>query len=64
LFLPRACRDEVIGDLVEEFDVVLVDHGVKKARFWFWSQVLRSLWPFVRRFLYWTFALQWLVRRG
>lgn len=47
LFLaPRKYREHLIGDLEEEYrTVVLPRFGIKKARFWYWWQVIQSLLP-------------------
>lgn len=47
LFLaPRKYREHLIGDLEEEYrTVVLPRFGMKKARFWYWWQVIQSLLP-------------------
>lgn len=39
-------REIVLGDLAEEFRSVRVPRsGIHAARRWYWSQVLRSVWP-------------------
>jgi hypothetical protein len=46
LLIPRRHREHLIGDLEEEFSsVVLPEYGLRKARLWYWSQVLTSIWP-------------------
>ena len=46
LFLPKACREHVPGDLEEEFwTVVAPKFGPGYARAWYWLQVARSVWP-------------------
>jgi Bacterial RNA polymerase, alpha chain C terminal domain len=54
LFLKRKDRENVIGDLVEEYStIILPKFGVLKASLWFWKQVASSimplLWPRMKR---------------
>jgi len=53
LVLDSVERECVPGDLAEEFnEIVLPRFGLRRARLWYWSQVLRSLISFAsRRFL-------------
>lgn len=48
-FMSKAQRDDVLGDLEEEF---LTDKlpvlGPRAARLWYWSQIVKSIWPLVR----------------
>ena len=64
VLLPKSQREALPGDLAEEF------HRIKtalasKARFWYWSQAIRSIGPlvfqFVRRVVGWA-ALWHAVR--
>jgi len=50
-FLGKERRDEQIGDLVEEYQEVLEEYGEGHARFWFWMQTLRSLFPHAGRWI-------------
>ena len=46
LLIPRRHREHLIGDLDEEFsEIVLPQYGIRKARLWYWCQVLASIWP-------------------
>lgn len=46
LLLPRRYRETLIGDLEEEFTlIVLPQYGVRRARYWYWWQVLVSIAP-------------------
>lgn len=46
LLIPIRHRENLVGDLEEEFTtVVLPTYGLKKARAWYWWQVLASLGP-------------------
>lgn len=46
LLIPIRHREHLIGDLEEEYiAVVLPKYGLKKARAWYWWQVLLSLVP-------------------
>lgn len=50
LLLPKEERETVPGDLLEEYQtVILPKFGVTLARIWFLKQVLSSTWPFLRR---------------
>jgi hypothetical protein len=55
LALPAPEREAVAGDLHEEFLTVVVPRrGARRARGWYWGQVLRSLGPLL--------ALRWQRR--
>ena len=43
--VPKAYRDEFVGDLLEEYESILREKGRAEARRWFWGQVLRSIPP-------------------
>jgi hypothetical protein len=48
LLLPKKYRENLVGDIDEEFStVVLPRHGPRKARLWYWCQVIASIMPFV-----------------
>jgi putative ABC transport system permease protein len=47
--LPQAERDEVLGDLADEFARRARDHGAVTARLWLWRQLLGSLPALLRR---------------
>jgi hypothetical protein len=49
LFLRGDDRDAVIGDLVERYAGKYERFGERRAKVWFYSQVLRSLWPLLKR---------------
>ncbi|HET8865405.1 MAG TPA: ABC transporter permease [Gracilimonas sp.] len=44
----------LIGDLEEEFNQNINSEGLAKARFYFWSQLIRSLPWFILQFLTWN----------
>jgi hypothetical protein len=44
LILPKADRDVIPDDLVEEFTTsILGEYGVRRARFWFWKQTVSTI---------------------
>ena len=45
-------RKTVLGDLQEEFEELSHTQGAERARRWYWSQAIRSLWPNVLRRLH------------
>jgi hypothetical protein len=47
LFLPKKDREALLGDLHEEAEEVLELFGRRRARIWYWTQVLSSIWPYV-----------------
>ena len=60
--LGSETRDEVIGDLIEEFlTIVLPKYGEKNARWWFWMQAIRSVAPLLcmtaSRLLRWAVSI-------
>jgi hypothetical protein len=52
LFLSDAEQTYVLGDLNEEFLELGQVFGDRRARVWFYGQVLRSLGPLIHRLLY------------
>jgi hypothetical protein len=51
LFISRNIRDNLLGDLQEEFLEVYGKFEERKARIWYYNQVLKSLYPLIRRFI-------------
>jgi len=48
LLIPRKVRENLVGDLEEEFlTSVLPNYGLTLARKWYWQQVITSLCPIV-----------------
>jgi hypothetical protein len=44
LLLAKADRDAIPGDLEEEFtNSILPKYGARRARFWFWTQTVRTI---------------------
>ena len=41
--VPKTDRDEFVGDLVEEYEIILKERGRTEAMRWFRGQVLRSI---------------------
>jgi hypothetical protein len=62
LILGKEVRAAVIGDLVEEYRLMLHRFGRRRADFWFYKQVFFSIWPFVRRVAGRVVTLLWLSR--
>jgi hypothetical protein len=52
IFLTRTERINLIGDLIEDYDEARVKFGIKSAVKYFYVQVVRSLWPLLRRILF------------
>ncbi len=44
--VPAAVRDALIGDLLEAFDERAREHGVRRARRWFWRESLAAVITF------------------
>jgi hypothetical protein len=50
LLLPRSHRESMLGDLEEEFHTTIAaKFGLRRARFWYWWQVVRSIVPLLSR---------------
>jgi hypothetical protein len=62
LFLRRAERDIVIGDLLECYGQLAQRFDKRHADIWFYKQVIGSLYPLVRRAVLRLGALVWLGR--
>jgi hypothetical protein len=46
LLLPTRCREELVGDLIEEAETVILPRdGAAAARRWFWRQAVASASP-------------------
>jgi hypothetical protein len=45
LFMRGECGDALLGDLEERFAQIRIEHGLSRARFWYWFQVVVSLRP-------------------
>jgi hypothetical protein len=44
LCLPKVDREVIPGDLAEEFTTsILPKYGASRARFWFWTQAVRTI---------------------
>ena len=55
LFLTPENCDAIVGDLEERYRLIHKKFGSRRANFWFWTQVLRSLgpiaWAWTKKFL-------------
>jgi hypothetical protein len=58
--LTKAERVYLIGDLTEEYEQVLHKFGKRAATWWYYKQVLESIWPLLSRTLR-KFALMALI---
>jgi putative ABC transport system permease protein len=45
------------GDVEEDYNDICSQHGYLRAKCWAWHQVLISLPPFFKSYLYWSFAM-------
>jgi hypothetical protein len=65
MLLSKEDRENMIGDLAEEFASITARHGMRFARVWYWRQVAGSAWPLLRKALRWgLLASAWdIVRR-
>lgn len=53
LLLTKEARENLIGDLAEEFIDIQVKHGMTFARVWYWKQVAGSAWPLMKKAVRW-----------
>lgn len=53
LIIPKKTIEYLLGDLAEEYVEIEAKHGVRFAKFWYWKQVIASVWPFLRKVLGW-----------
>lgn len=49
IFLKRDELDAVVGDLLEKYKKIWERFGPRRAKFWFYSEIARSLWPLLKR---------------
>jgi hypothetical protein len=49
LILCKRDRDNLMGDLEEDFRKVQAKQGIRFARLWYWKQALGSAWPLIRK---------------
>jgi hypothetical protein len=54
LFLSKKDREHLIGDLAEEYLEVRAKFGQRAANFWYYKQVISSIWPLSRKAVRWT----------
>jgi putative ABC transport system permease protein len=59
--LGRISRHEdrlsILSDFSEMFDELVVEEGYFRARRWYWTQVVRSIPPFIFNRFYWSVAM-------
>lgn len=48
LLIPRNNREAILGDLEEDFHEVKREFGLRKAKFHYRVEVLRSIWPMIK----------------
>jgi hypothetical protein len=61
LVLPKYDREILLGDLTEEYPSVVAKFGQREAQFYFYKQVVWSIWPLARKaFIKWG-LFGWLV---
>ena len=60
--LSKKARESLPGDLAEEFAEIVLKHGLRKAHFWYWCQVVRSIGPLVRLGLV-SSLIAWMLRQ-
>lgn len=46
-FLPKKDREQLLGDLEEEYRGIYKKFGRRKATFWYYCQVVMSFWPYI-----------------
>jgi hypothetical protein len=51
LLLSKDEHEGVIGDLIERYGQKCERFGSRRAKLWFYCEVLRSVWPLIRRAL-------------
>ena len=47
IFLSKKAREACLGDLEETFYEIVEEFGPRRAKFWYWSQIIRSLSPWI-----------------
>jgi hypothetical protein len=46
-------KTSLIEDIKEEYEEIVTEKGFKKAQFWYWKHVLRSIFPLIAFTFYW-----------
>lgn len=49
LSLPPLNKPEIIGDLLEEYNIVISEVGLNKAKIWLWKQIILSFSVLLQR---------------
>ena len=63
LLLPREDREAMLGCLEEDYRTKLLPkYGVHRARFWYWCEVGRSIWPLLAEVF--SRILSWLIQKN
>lgn len=50
-------KDSIAADIKEEYEEIILERGIKKARYWYWQHTLRSVIPFVSFAFYWKITM-------
>ena len=51
LLLDARDQKVIVGDLIERYEVKVNKRGKRRADLWFYYEVARSSWPFIRRMI-------------
>lgn len=60
LFLSKNDRENLIGDLAEEYIDIELRHGHLFAGFWYWKQAMASVYPLIKKAFRWS-LFAWLA---
>ncbi|MBD3414279.1 MAG: FtsX-like permease family protein [Candidatus Aminicenantes bacterium] len=55
--LKKEQRDWILGDFEELFQSVAKEHGITRAKLWYWAQVFKSIPSFVKKITYWSASM-------
>ena len=57
LFLRKYIHSPALGDLDEEFELLVEEIGLKQARRWYQNQVIQSIPSYLNHMIYWRLAM-------
>jgi len=57
IFLPKGESESIAGDYEELYTEIARKRGKSKASFWYWSQIVKSLWVGIAVYVWWSLTM-------